>query len=207
MENINISDISYPSEEEMQAAQLACCGRVCKMCETPAAYAWRKREVDMSLLLEMAIENELTEKEKSIIRDKWFNSLSYSQIALNRGISPAAVKQTSDRALKKLENVLQYVVFYQRDIINESIVPAAAGRAKVILSAKKMKPVEIGERVSKLRLENGFSLRSFSLASRIPHKRVEEIERGCVPSIEEIVCLSEFFAVTTDFLLKGENNV
>ncbi|MBR3780784.1 MAG: hypothetical protein IKK63_06270 [Clostridia bacterium] len=155
----------------------------------------------------MAIENELTEKEKSIIRDKWFNSLSYSQIALNRGISPAAVKQTSDRALKKLENVLQYVVFYQRDIINESIVPAAAGRAKVILSAKKMKPVEIGERVSKLRLENGFSLRSFSLASRIPHKRVEEIERGCVPSIEEIVCLSEFFAVTTDFLLKGENNV
>lgn len=207
MDNKSISDISYPSEEEMRAAQLACCGRVCKNCETPTAYAWRKREVDMALLLERAIENELTEKERSIVKDKWYNSLSFSQIALNRGISPAAVKKTADRALKKLESVLQYVVFYQRDIMDESIVPAAAGNARVILSARKMKSDEIGRRLSNLRLGSGYSLKQFSLATFIPQRRIEEIEHGGKPTVEEIICLSEFFAVTTDFLLKGENNV
>ena len=206
MENKNLIDISYPSEEEMRAAQLACCGRLCKMCEAPTAYAWRKREVDMSLLLEKAIENELTENEKSIIKDKWYNSLSFSQIAANRGISPAAVKQTSDRALKKLEKVLQYVVFYQRDIMDESIVPAAVGNARVILSARKNKPDKIGQRICALRVGSGFSVKAFSMAVSVPIKRIEEIERGCMPSVEEIICLSEFFAVTSDYLLKGENN-
>ena len=207
MKNKNITDIIYPSEEEMRAAQLVCCGRVCKMCETPTAYAWRKREVDMALLLEMAIENELTEKEKSIVKDKWYNSLSYSQIAANKGISPAAVKQTSERALKKLENVLRYVVYYQRNITDETIVPGSVCQAKAVLSASKMKGHEISERVLNLRLANGFSLDSFSFVSCIPRKRIEEIEGGSVPTVNEIVCLSNIFAVTTDFLLKGENNV
>ena len=47
----------FIDEEEMKAAQLACCGRVCNRCETPAAYAWRKREVDLAILLILYIYN------------------------------------------------------------------------------------------------------------------------------------------------------
>ena len=67
MENEYLRDITYPDEDEIKAAQLACCGRVCRDCEAPAAYAWRKREVDLALLLEKAIENELTEHERSMM--------------------------------------------------------------------------------------------------------------------------------------------
>ena len=56
--NVREEDIifRYPSKEEIKAAQLACCGRCCDACETPAEYAWRKRSVDLSVLLENAIE-------------------------------------------------------------------------------------------------------------------------------------------------------
>ncbi|MBQ8763957.1 MAG: helix-turn-helix domain-containing protein [Clostridia bacterium] len=200
-------DISYPSEEEIKAAQLACCGRVCKECETPAAYAWRKREVDMSLLLEKAIENELTENERAVVTDKWYNSLSLTQIARNRGISPAAVKHTSERALEKLEKVLKYVVFYQQDIFEENIVPAVIGRARMIMSARKISGSDIGERVNSMRLGKGLSLKSLSESLGVGEERLEKIEKGDMPETDELILLSGFFAVTTDYILKGEKNV
>ncbi len=199
-------DISYPSEEEIRAAQLACCGRVCMECEAPAAYAWRKREVDMSMLLEKAIENELTETEKSVVEDRWFNSLSMSQIARNRGISPAAVKHTCERALEKLEKVLRYVVFYQQDITEESVVPAAICRARVIASARHTECADRGERLKNLRLGRGISLNLLCKSLGISEDRLDKIEKGDMPETDEILMLSEFFAVTTDYILKGENN-
>ena len=201
------ADLNYPNEEEMRSAQLACCGRVCKRCETPAAYAWRKREVDMAVLLEKAIENELTPNEKDIVKNRWYNSMSFSEIARNRGITPAAVKSTADRALNKLERVLQYVIFYQRDVVNETIVPAVAGQAAVIAAARNLNPDGICRRLYALRVANGYSLRSLSAATGISRKRLSEIEAGDLPEIEEVIYLSGFFAVTADYILKGENDV
>lgn len=207
MENGYILDITYPDEDEIRAAQLACCGRVCKECEAPAAYAWRKREVDMALLLEKAIENELTETERSIVEDVWYNSLSFSQIARNRGINPSAVKRTSERALERLEKVLKYVVFYQKNIMDESVIPVAVARARVIISARKTKSDDIGQRIRNLRLGQGLSLKIFSAATGISEKRIEEIEMGEMLITRELLVLSDYFAVTTDYILKGENNV
>lgn len=207
MDKKYIQDITYPDEEEIRAAQLLCCGRVCRECETPAEYAWRKRDVDMALLLELAIENELTENEKNIVRDKWYNSLSVSQIARNRGVTLNAVRHTSDRALAKLENALKYVVFYQRDISVESIVPATVARAAMIASARKNKSADIGQRIKNLRLGQGFSIKALSKATGVAPNRIEEIEKGEMPETDELIIFSSFFAVTTDYILKGDCNV
>lgn len=207
MENEYISDITYPSEEEMRTAQLLCCGRVCKECETPAAYALRKREVDLALLLEIAIENELTDKEKKVVQERWYNSLSLSDISRNFGVSPSAVKRTSDRALEKLERVLRYVVFYQRDITEESVVPSSVGRARVIASARKATADKMNLRLKNLRLGKGLSVEAVGKATGITSKRIEEIEKGDMLKTDELIIFSDFFAVTTDYILKGENNV
>ena len=81
--NIREEDIifRYPSKEEIKAAQLACCGRCCDACETPAEYAWRKRGVDMAVLLEKAIETELSENERITVRERWYESMSVGEIA------------------------------------------------------------------------------------------------------------------------------
>lgn len=207
MEKEQITDIIYPTEEEVRSAQLLCCGRVCDECEIPAAYAWRKREVDLALLLEKAIEDELTENEKLIVGEVWYNSLSFSQVARERGITPSAVKRTSERALEKLERVLKYVVFYQNNITEESVVPAAVARARVIASARNNKADKTGERIRNLRLGCGLSLVMLSKATGINKKRIEEIEKGDMPGTDELLVFSGFFAVTVDFILKGENNV
>lgn len=206
MEEEILLDIIYPDEEEMKAAQLACCGRVCKECETPVAYAWRKREVDMALLLEFAIENELTATEKDIVTDRWYNSLSYPQIAEKRNISASTARVTSERAIRKLGRVLRYAVFYQRNIIDESVVPATICRARVVAAARNFEPSDIASRIRGVRLSRAFSIRSVCISTGMKRKRYCEIEAGQIPEAEEIIILSEFFGVTADYILKGERN-
>ncbi len=206
MEEEILLDINYPDEEEMKAAQLACCGRICKECETPVAYAWRKREVDMAMLLEYAIENELTETEKEIVIDRWYDSLSYPQIAEKRDISASGARSTSERAIRKLEKALMYVAFYQRNIMEETVVPATVGRARVVAAARNYEPSDIGERIRCSRLSRGFSIRAVCLSTGMKRKRYCEIESGEIPEAEEIIILSEFFGVTADYVLKGERN-
>ena len=194
----------YPDEDEMRTAQLVCCGRFCNACETPAEYAWRKREVDMSLLLERAIEDELTETEKEIIRDFWYNSESLTSIAEKRKIKPPTVKATLERAQKKIERVLKYAVFYQQEIMSDSLVPAALGNARIIACARNGVSDRVAERIKNLRLSQGITLKSFEKATGISAFKIEDIENGAQIGATEIIAVSEFFNVTTDYILKGE---
>lgn len=196
----------YPDEEEMKAAQLACCGRYCSACETPAEYAWRKREVDMALLLEKAIREELTETEREIITDFWFNSESLTRIAQKRGIKPPSVKGTLGRAQEKIERALRYAVCYQQDVMSETIIPAVVGRARVIAAARNASGGDSGNRITRLRQSQSMSVEKLERATGILACRIERLESGCEPTASELISLSEFFDVTTDFILKGELN-
>lgn len=201
----SITDL-YPSEEEMLAAQLACCGRFCKECESPAAYAWRKRDVDLAILLERAINRELSETERETVIDHWFNSLTQTQISQKRGITPAAVKNTLDRAQEKLGRVLSYVVFYQQNIAAESILPLALGRARVIAAARNSTGGSCGDRLMRLRQSQSISKKSLGTAIGISVARIEALEGGAAPKTDELLILSDFFDVTVDFILKGERD-
>ncbi len=196
---------TFPDEQEMKAAQAICCGRVCTECETPAEYAWRKRDVDMSLLLEEAIEKELSESEKNTVTDYWFESLSVSEIAALRGISPAAVNSTLKRAQGKLQRVLGYAVKYQRDLNNETVIPLALGRARVIAAARKASGGEICDRIRRLRQSMNLSREALGKVIGISPSRIFAFENGkTLADSREIIALSEFFNVTTDFILKGD---
>lgn len=197
----------YPDKNEIRAAQLACCGRCCTSCEAPAEYAWRKRSVDMALLLEQAIENELSAVEKSVIRDRWLESLSVREIALKRKSSPAAVSTTLKRAQEKLHKVLSYAVRYQNDTLNESIVPLELGRAKAIAAARSFSGGSVAERLANLRRRENLSREAQSRATDISAPRLASFEKGnAQPDLPELIVLSGFFGVTTDYILKGENN-
>lgn len=198
---------SFPDKEEIKAAQLACCGRHCSACEAPAEYAWRKREVDMSLLLEKAIRNELTETERAAVVMYWFDGETVTAISQKREVSPAAVKKTLDRAQEKLEKVLSYAVCYQQNIMSESIIPLVVGRARVIAAARNADGSNTGVRISCLRQSQCLSHEALGIAVGISPSRLLNLERGAQPAATELVALSEFFCVTTDYILKGEKNV
>lgn len=198
----------FPDESEIKAAQLACCGRHCSACEAPAEYAWRKRSVDLAVLLEGAIENELTALEQKTIKDYWYNSKTLTQIASGAGVSPSTVSATLNRAQNKLKKVLGYAVRYQHNVADESIIPLALGRARVISAARNAKGGTPAQRIMRLRQSQNLSREALSRATAIPPARLERIENAkASPDSAEIIALSEFFAVSSDFILKGADSV
>ena len=196
---------TFPDEEEILAAQKLCCGRCCTACEVPAEYAWRKRDVDMSLLLEQAIENELSETERNAVRDRWYESMSVAEISSKRGISTSAVSVTLKRAQDKLYRVLGYAVKYQRGITDETAVPIFIGRARVIASARNFSGDSLAQRVHSLRLSQNLSRKALSKGSLVSAGRIAAIESGKAdPDIRELAALCDFFGVTADYIIKGE---
>lgn len=195
---------SFPDEQEIKAAQAACCGRYCTACEAPAEYAWRKRSVDLSILLEAAIEAELTALEKKIIKDFWFNSKTVTAISAERGVAPSSISVTLDRAQKKLKKALGYIIRYQHDIDNESIIPLAIGKARVIAAARNASGGTSAQRIMRLRQSQNLSRKTLSKALGIEQTRLENLEHGKASlNLQELTAISEFFSVSTDFILKG----
>ena len=205
-EKSEVTILKFPSAEEIKAAQLACCGRCCTQCESPAAYAWRKREVDMAFLLEKAIRSELTETERVTVIDHWFNYETVTQIAEKREINASAVNRTLARAKDKLERVLKYAVCYQQNISKESIIPIALGRARVIAAARNAVGGNSGDRIIRLRQSQNLTQEILASALCLSVDRLSKLENGAEPSGSEVTALSEFFDVTSDFILKGESN-
>lgn len=196
----------FPSREEIKTAQLACCGRCCTQCESPAEYAWRKRDVDMAILLEKAIVNELTEIEREAVTEHWFNFETMTAIAEKKKINVSAVKRTLARATDKLAKVLRYAVCYQQNISDENIVPVVLGRARVIAAARNASGGSSGDRITRLRQSQNLTREVLASAVGVSTERLGRLEHGAIPMGDEVSLISEFFNVTADFILKGETD-
>lgn len=198
--------LTFPSQEEIKIAQLACCGRCCNQCESPAAYAWRKRDVDLALLLEKAIHKELTKNEREAVIAHWFDCETVTQIANKKNINPSAVKRTLSRAEEKLKRVLSYVVSYQHNIHDESLIPLAIGKARVIAAARNATGGNSGNRITRLRQSQNISAKTMSDILGVNENRLAQLENGEQPNKAELSALVSFFEVSEDFILKGEFN-
>lgn len=193
---------TFPTPEQMEAAQRACCGRVCQLCESPAAYAWRMREIDLAALLDEAIVLELTQTEQQAINAYWFMRRTITQIAQHNGVSPAAVHKTLARAQAKLYRVLRYVVWYQNNQMEATLVPAAVQKAALLAAAKAASPPTLALRLSAARQKNNLSLQLAAQRTGIPPQRLSSLEAGeASPDIRELLALSVCYETTTDYLL------
>ncbi len=196
---------SYPTAAEIKAAEAACCGKCCLSCETPSAYAWRRRDIDMAYLLRAAIEQELTEPERETTLMFWFEKMSISQIAAARGVNQSAVSRTLDRAKEKLHRVLKYAVEYQRSLYSQTVIHSALSRAAVIAAARETGGENLGERLRLLRVGENLSREALSHGLMVPNSRVIAIETGRAEAqASEIISISAYFNKTTDYLLKGD---
>lgn len=204
--DLNDVRTQFPSREEIKTAQLACCGRCCTQCEAPAEYAWRKRDVDMAILLEKAIADELTETEREAVTAHWFNFETVTSIAERKKINVSAVKRTLSRATEKLTKVLRYAVCYQQNVSDENIVPVVLGRARVIAAARNASGGNSGDRITRLRQSQNLTREILAPVLGISAERLGKIEHGAIPMGDEISSISEFFNVTADFILKGETD-
>jgi transcriptional regulator with XRE-family HTH domain len=67
--------------------------------------------------------------------------------------------------------------------------------------------IEIGKTIKDLRKSKGITATFVAQTIGVTSSVLSEIERGkSNPTIDKVVALSDFFGVTTDYLLKGANN-
>lgn len=198
-------DFSFPTPEERQAAMCVCCGSHCPGCESPDDYAWRRRDVDLSLLMDDVIEKRLTAKEREAVKSYWFGGMTISAIAAQSGVCPSSVSRCLEKAQRKIYDALSCAVAYQHDIENVEFLPIAVRRAAAVSAAKNFKPLNIGERIKKLRCSQNIGEQLLSEATGIPVRTLRSIENsGELPTLAQVVLLAGFFETTTDYLLKGD---
>ncbi len=199
-------DFWYPTEEEAIAAQRACCGRVCKLCEAPAAYAYRKRTVDLADILHAVIDNELTEKEREAVALFWFEGCSLSAIAQRSRVSVSSVHRRLNRAMQEMRRILRYVVMYQCNLEQEpALLPLAVQQAMCTLAAKQAKPDAMPRRLQALREKQALPLAQAAKALGMSHKRLARLESAAQqPTLAELQKLAAFYATTIDYVMQGD---
>ena len=91
-------DFSFPTPEERRAAMCVCCGSHCPGCESLDDYAWRRRDVDLSVLADEVIKTRLTPRERQVTEAYWFDGSTISTIAQKLGVCPSSVSRCLDKA-------------------------------------------------------------------------------------------------------------
>lgn len=140
-------DFSFPTPEERRAAMCVCCGSHCPGCESPDDYAWRRRDVDLSVLADEVIKTRLTPRERQVTEAYWFDGSTISTIAQKSGVCPSSVSRCLDKAQRKIYDALSFTVKYQHDIESVEFLPIAVRRALAVSAAKRYEPNTLGGRI------------------------------------------------------------
>ncbi len=192
----------YPTAEEMRAAQLACCGNCCDRCENPVEYVRRARSMEMSELLDTAIEEELSETEKRTLHLFWFENLNVSEIAARLDVNPSTVNRTLERVKEKLYRVLRFVVKYQQKMENPAVVWEELRRAAVLSAVRENRGCDFPQRLRALRSSENLSRNRLAKGLGMSETRLTSLEFAkAKPSVDEIIGIAAFFGVTTDYLI------
>ncbi len=74
-------------------------------------------------VLTAVINNELSETEKRIVELHWFRNMSVKHISAVSGISLTTIRRTLNRAHKKIEAIMKYIVLYNELLDGKSEIP------------------------------------------------------------------------------------
>lgn len=197
----------YPTEEEVKNAVKICCGRHCNACESPVEYAWRRRRTDLADLVNVAIERELTDSEKGIVTDIYFNYMTPRKVAEKRKISTSAVYKTLRVATEKLKKPLSYVVMYQQDYIGDEADDTRFYDALNIATASKKSADSTGEILKNLRVSKALTLTQSAKAAGISVTRLKRIEdMTAEPTFNDIIRLCTAYGISIhEFIRRLEN--
>ncbi len=198
-------DFSFPTPEERKAAMCVCCGSHCPGCESPDDYAWRRRDVDMSVLADEVIKTRLTERERTVVEAYWFDGMTASGIAQRDGLCPSSVSRCLEKAQQKIYDALKFAVAYQHNVENVDFLPVAVRRALAVSAAKRFEAQTLGERIRKLRCSENIGEDMLCSALKMSQRTLKAIESGeKEPSLRQLTELAAFFGTSADYLLKGE---
>ncbi len=197
---------SYPDRKEIETAVKLCCGRCCDACESPVEFAWRKRRIDLAYLVGLAVENELTPRERQVIRSVYYEGKSNAQTAEKYRLSRETVRSARKRAEEKLRHALKYVKYYIDDRIpltDSSLLP---GDVLSVIRARETRAANLGGKLFRLRSAKAFPVKLISDITGISVSRLRKFESGgALPDALEIGELCAAYGVTPNEIFDYDN--
>ena len=196
---------TVPFADEASLARLAYSRWEQQNAESMAEYIYRRRTVDLSVLLQKAIEEELNEKQRNLIRMRYYDNRTPTEIAQLTGLHPSTVTHNLQTAEDKLRHALRYVVEYQHGRTDDALLPLAVREAMVVSAARYRTAQTLPDRLQALRLGEKLDVPALARCVNIPPARIEQFETGqAQPDAQELVRLAAFFDISVDLLLKGD---
>lgn len=88
--------------------------------ENGAKYLVYNRQKKLLAIVRDIMENELTELERNIATEHWYNEVPVGELAQKYGLSRSGFYRILDNARKKLETSLKYVLMYDKILLPKS---------------------------------------------------------------------------------------
>lgn len=166
----------------------------------------RQRKAELNSLVRKVIKNEFSSEDKLLISLKWYKGLSAKEISEKTGISRAGVYRRIDKINDVLYEKLKYALEY-RFGINEK-VPVVTVFSDVKDIAEGESSSYVSARLRSLRKSQFISLEDLHINTGISKRRLESLEKCAADlSAKELTKLSEFYKVSSDYILFGKSRV
>lgn len=166
----------------------------------------RQRKEELYALVRRVIRNEFSAEDKLIIDLKWYKGLSADEISRRTGISRAGVYRRIDKINDVLYEKLKYAMEYRFGIKERTPVVAVLSDMKS--RAEGETALSVAVRLRSLRAGQHITASELSRITGISESRLIALEKyaGDLTS-KELIKLSSFYKVTTDFILFGKSRI
>lgn len=119
------------------------------------SYVNRVRAICVSELIDNVIETRLSELQKRIIRDYWFNDIAPDDIAESLNISRRTFYSSKARAQDVIKDYLEPLITYFRNLPSSDVMPAVLDESFAMLKARKASAENLDSALKNIRLTFG----------------------------------------------------
>ena len=156
----------------------------------------RVRNIDMAHLTNHIIDTKLSAVQRHVIRRCCFDGVSVSQCAAELGLSLRAIYSARAKGLEIIEEYLEPLVMYFRNLPGRETVPLFAANSLKILASQSQSKSETGNMLRNIRTAYSVSSQDIAKMSGVREKDILSSEKGARPvSVDEIENYSRIFGV------------
>lgn len=168
------------------------------------SYVNRVRTICVSELIDNIIETKLTEMQKRIIKDFWFNDVTPEDIIKSLNISRRTFYSSKAKAQDIIKDYLEPLITYFRNLPSSAVMPAVINESFTVLKANKASAKNIDSALKNIRLT--FGAETALAASALGIKEEELIKKENSkkePTLSELKKYSKAFG--TKIILEFDN--
>lgn len=169
-------------------------------------YLLRQRKAELYALVNKVVKNELDKTDQLVVKLRFEKEYSLKQIASVLGVDTSTVSRRLNKIDDTLYEKLKYALDYRFGKNAESALMLV--KKQLAPALKKETEANVSSRLRSLRRKNYISLAELARCTCLPVSKLEKAEKGeLILSAADIIRLSEFYAVTSDFILFGKKRV